>query len=78
MHKTPPLTENETVVEYFSSKTVHAAREKKAFRRTLIVVVLTSLKILSLIYFGFGDLFATSEAEARVPHFETVVAPFTH
>ena len=40
MHKTPPLTENETVVEYFSSKTVHAAREKKAFRRTLIVVVL--------------------------------------
>jgi len=78
MHKTPELSENETVVQYFSSKTVHAAREKKAFRRGLIVVVLTSLKILSLIYFGFGDLFETSKAEARVPHIETIVAPFAH
>jgi hypothetical protein len=75
MHKTPQLSENEPVVQYFSSKTIHAAREKKAFRRAVIVIALTSLKVLSLLYFGFGDLFETNEAEARVPHFETV-APF--
>ena len=75
MHKTPALSENETVIEYFSSKTVHDARKRKAFRRALVVVVLTSAKILTVAYFGFGDLFEANEAEARVPHFETV-APF--
>ena len=77
MHKIPKLSENETVVEYFTSKTVHAARERKAFRRTLVVTVLAGVKILTVAYFGFGDLLESNNAEARVPHFETV-APFVH
>lgn len=72
MHKTPAFSENETVIEYFSSATVHAARKKKAFRHTVIVVTLTGLKILTVLYFGFGDLFESNDAAARVPHFEAV------
>jgi hypothetical protein len=75
MHKTPALSENETVIEYFSSKTVHDARKRKSFRRALVVVALTSAKILTVAYFGFGHLLETDNAEARIPHFETV-APF--
>ena len=77
MHKTPPLSEDETLIEYFSSKTVHAAREKKAFRRTLVVVVLAGLKILTVVYFGLGDLFESNDAAASVPHYK-IVTPFAH
>ena len=75
MHKTPALTENETVIEYFSSKHVHDARKKRAFRRTLVVVVLTGAKILTVVYFGLGEFFESNDAAAHVPH---LVAPFTH
>jgi hypothetical protein len=75
MHKTPELTENETVIEYFSSKHIHDARKKKAFRRTLIVVVLTGAKILTVLYFGLGDLFESNDAAAHVP-VPHLVAPF--
>lgn len=74
MHKTPALSEDETVIEYFSSKTVHDARKKKAFRRTLVVVVLTGAKILTVAYFGFADVLESNDAAAHVPR---LVAPFS-
>ena len=75
MHKTPSLSENETLIEYFSSQTVHAAREKKEFRRRLVIIVLAGLKLLTVAYFGLGDLLESGNAAASVPHFEAV-APF--
>ena len=75
MHKTPTLSENETVIEYFSSQAIFAARKKRAFRRRVVVIVLAGVKILTVAYFGFGDLIESNDAAARTPHFE-VVAPF--
>ena len=77
MHKTPELTKDETVVQYFTSKTVHDTRKRKTLRRTLIVVVLTGAKILAVLYLGLGDLFESNDAAACVP-IPSVVAPFNH
>jgi len=67
MNKPTSLADNETVIEFFSSKDIFAARQKKAFRRRLVVVVLAGLKILTVAYFGFGDLFESNRATAADP-----------
>lgn len=67
MNKSTSLADTETVIEFFSSKAIFAAKRKKAFRRRLVVVVLTGLKILTVVYFGFGDLFESNRATAADP-----------
>ena len=67
MNKSTSLADNETVVEFFSSKVIFAAKQKKAFRRRLIVVLLAGLKILTVAYFSVGELFESNEATAAHP-----------
>jgi hypothetical protein len=63
----PSLADNETVIELFSSHAIRALKEKKKFRRKLVVVLLAGLKILAVAYFGVGELFESNRATAADP-----------
>ena len=52
MHKAPTLSDNETIVEYFSSHAVRALKEKKKMRRRFVLVLLVLPKLLTVAYFG--------------------------
>jgi len=67
MNKPTSLADNETVIEFVSSHAVRALKEKKKFRRLLVVAVLTVPKILIVLYFGIGDLFESNQATAAAP-----------
>lgn len=67
MHKSTSLADTETVIEFVSSQAVRALKEKKKFRRRLIVVLLAVPKILIVLYFGVGDLFDSHRATAADP-----------
>jgi len=75
MNKTSSIADNETVVEYISSQTVLALKQKKKFRRRLIIVALTLPKILAVAYFGSAGVIDALEASAAALHPQTI-APF--
>ena len=67
MNKQPSLADTETLVEFVSSHAVRALKEKKKFRRRLIVVLLTVPKILIVLYFGVAELLDSNQATAADP-----------
>jgi hypothetical protein len=67
MNKPTSLADNETVIEFVSSHVVRSLKEKKKFRRRLIVLLLAVPKILIVLYFGVGDLFESHRATAADP-----------
>ena len=75
MHKTPALSDNETIVEYFSSHAVMALKKKKA-RRRLIIALLAVPKILGVLYFGIAGLIETHGATADDAPVVFRAAPF--
>jgi len=76
MHKTPALSDNETIVEYFSSHAVMALKKKKARRRLIIVALLAVPKILGVLYFGIAGLIETHGATAADAPVVFRAAPF--
>ena len=75
MHKTPALSDNETIVEYFSSHAAMALKKKKS-RRRLIIVLLAVPKILGMLYFGIAGLIETHGATAADAPVLFRAAPF--
>ena len=74
MHKTPALSDNETIVEYFSSHAVMALKKKA--RRRLIIALLAVPKILGVLYFGIAGLIETHGATAADAPVVFRAAPF--
>jgi hypothetical protein len=69
MNNSPSLSENETVIEFFSSHLVRAAKKRKAFRRRVLLVAFTVPKILIVAYFGFDELVTWHETTAAIADF---------
>ena len=69
MNPSSSLSENETVVEFFSSHLVRAAKKKKVFRRRVLLVLFTAPKILIVAYFGFDELMTWRETTAAIVDF---------
>ena len=67
MNKSTTLADNETVIEFVSSHVVRAMKEKKKFRRRLVLAVLALPKILIVLYFGLGELLDSHQATAADP-----------
>jgi len=63
MHKTPALSDDETVIEFVSSHAIKALKKKKARRRAILVLVAIP-KILAVIYFGVGEMIESHKAAA--------------
>ena len=74
MHKSA-LSDNETVVEFFSSHTVKALKKKKA-RRRLIIALLAIPKILAVLYVGVSGLIESDKATAADAPVVFRAAPF--
>jgi hypothetical protein len=74
MHKSPTLSENETVIEFFSSHMVRAAQKKKVFRRRVLLTLFTVPKILIVAYFGFDELMTWRETTAAIVDFGAKVS----
>jgi hypothetical protein len=66
MNTSSSLSENETVVEFFSSHLVRAAKKKKVFRRRALLLLFTAPKILIVAYFGFDELMTWRETTAAI------------
>ena len=75
MHKTPALTDNETVVEFVSSYAVKALKKKKSRRRFILLLVAIP-KILAVLYFGVGELIESHKASAADEPVAFRAAPF--
>ena len=76
MHKTPALSDNGTIVEYFSSHAVMALRKKKSRRRLIIISLLAIPKILAVLYFGVAGLIDAQNASAADTPVVFRAAPF--
>jgi hypothetical protein len=68
MNKPTSLADTETVIELFSSHAIRALKEKKKFRRRLVIAVFTIPKILAVLYFGYAQLADTGQATAADIH----------
>lgn len=75
MHTTPTMSENETVIEYFSSHAIMALKRKKS-RRRIIIAVLAIPKILAVLYFGVAELIESHKATAADAPVAFRAAPF--
>ena len=67
MNKSTTLADNETVIEFVSSHVVRAMKEKKKFRRRLVLALLALPKILIVLYFGVAELIESNQATAADP-----------
>jgi len=76
MHKTPALSDNETIVEYFSSHAVMALKKKKSRRRLIIIALLAIPKILAVLYVGVAGLIDVHDASAADAPVIFRAAPF--
>ena len=75
MHKTPALSQDETIVEFFSSHTIKALKKKRA-RRRLIIALLAIPKILAVLYVGVSGLIESHKATAADVPVTFRAAPF--
>ena len=77
MNKPTSLADTETVIELFSSHAIRALKEKKKFRRRLVIAIVTIPKILAVLYFGYAQLADSGQATAADVHVgHRTAAPF--
>ena len=75
MNKTRTVSDDGTIVEFFSSHTIKALKKKRA-RRRLIIAVLAIPKILAVLYFGVSGLIESHQATAADAPVTFRAAPF--